>query len=105
MEKVEEYNIEEKVNGFIFLDYVKGGDSNIIGSEYRLYVKYIDIEGIVNKCALVIIDNSSNYLVNNDYRFHHLEIKEFDEYYDEYKFISFNLKTNKSFETSYFKLK
>lgn len=105
MKKVNGYDIQEKVNGFIFLDYVKGGDSNIEGSEYKLYVKFIDTKGIVNKCGLVIIDSSSHYVVNNDYRFHHLEIKDFDEYYDEYIFISFDLKTNKPIKTSYFKFK
>ena len=107
MSKVEGYDIEEKVNGKIFTDFIKDSDSDndVVGSKYILYIKFVDFPHLINKCGLVIIYTNS-YVVNNDYRFHHLEIKDYNEYYDEYNFITINEKNpNKKQITTYYKVK
>jgi len=102
---IKEYDIQEKVNGFTFFDYIGKEDRDSKGSEYILYVKFIDYPHLINKCGLVMVDKRSNYVVNNDYRFHHLEIVEKDEYY-EYNIISLNEKNpNKITSITYFKVK
>jgi hypothetical protein len=105
MEKVEEYNIEEKINGITFIDYINKGEDEFTGSELILYNKFVDFPHLINKCGLVMIDKHSNYVINNDYRFHHLEIVEKDDYF-EYNFITINEKhPNKKQINTYFKLK
>lgn len=75
----DEYDIEEILKGKIFKDNINLNHA----SNIKLYVKgNYQQDLIYNKLYLIMINSDHDDMINNNYEFNHLHIKEFDTYFE-----------------------